>query len=85
VVECPALPGCVTQDRDREEALDSIKEAIKGWLWAEDQKALSKLPKEETAVVVAVPNLSNPTVLEQKHDARKFDATSQFQDRLDHI
>ena len=41
VVECPALPGCVSQGRDEKEALDNIKEAIIGWLWAEDQKAVA--------------------------------------------
>jgi predicted RNase H-like HicB family nuclease len=49
VVECPALPGCVSQGKDEEEALANIKEAITAWLWAEDQKAilnLSKLKKE---------------------------------------
>jgi predicted RNase H-like HicB family nuclease len=43
VVECPALPGCVSQGRDEKEALENIKEAIIAWLWAEDQKALAKL------------------------------------------
>jgi predicted RNase H-like HicB family nuclease len=28
VVECPAIPGCVSQGRSREEALESIREAI---------------------------------------------------------
>ncbi len=41
VVECPALPGCVSQGRDEEEALENIKEAITAWLWAEDQKAVT--------------------------------------------
>ena len=39
VVECPALPGCVSQGRDEQEALVNIKEAITAWMWAEDQKA----------------------------------------------
>ena len=43
VVECPALPGCVSQGRDEKEALENIKEAITAWLWAEDQKAVSAL------------------------------------------
>lgn len=56
VVECPALPGCVSQGRDEKEALENIKEAIVAWLWAEDQKAVSTLParSEREPIVVAV-------------------------------
>jgi len=56
VAECPALPGCVSQGRDEQEALVNIKEAIIAWLWAEDQKAVaSRLPTMHgQAVVVAV-------------------------------
>jgi predicted RNase H-like HicB family nuclease len=43
VAECPALPGCVSQGKDEQEALVNIKEAIAGWLWAEDQKATAQL------------------------------------------
>jgi predicted RNase H-like HicB family nuclease len=32
VVECPSIPGCFSQGRNREEALDNIKEAIEGCL-----------------------------------------------------
>jgi predicted RNase H-like HicB family nuclease len=28
IVECPALPGCVSQGRTRAEALENIREAI---------------------------------------------------------
>ena len=38
VVECPALPGCVSQGRDEKEAIENIKEAITAWFWAEDIK-----------------------------------------------
>lgn len=51
VAECPALPGCVSQGKDEKEALENIKEAIKAWLWAEDQKAASTLPKNPEIVV----------------------------------
>ena len=40
VAECPALPGCVSQGIDEKEAIENIQEAIRAWLWAEDQKAL---------------------------------------------
>ena len=28
VAECPSIPGCVSQGKSREEALDNIREAI---------------------------------------------------------
>jgi len=54
--ECPALPGCVSQGKDEQAALENIKEAIMAWLWAEDQKAISALPQksERHPIVVAV-------------------------------
>jgi len=56
VAECPALPGCVSQGKDEEEALANIKEAITAWLWAEDQKAVREMVSGEQGrqVVVAV-------------------------------
>lgn len=32
VVSCPALPGCHSQGRTREEAIANIKEAIQGYI-----------------------------------------------------
>ena len=56
VIECPALPGCVSQGRSEEEALRNIKEAITAWLWAEDQKAVSAMKRGQgmEPVVVAL-------------------------------
>jgi predicted RNase H-like HicB family nuclease len=54
VAECPALPGCVSQGKDEKEALANIREAIGGWLWAEDQKAADSLPAGQVPVLVAV-------------------------------
>ena len=57
VAECPALPGCVSQGRDEQEALTNIREAITAWLWAEDQKAVKQLPYQSFTlqpIVVAV-------------------------------
>ena len=56
VAECPALPGCVSQGKDEQEALKNISEAIQAWLWAEDQKAISKEPPNSgrKQIIVAV-------------------------------
>ena len=32
VAECPSLPGCVSQGKTKDEALNNIKEAIEGIL-----------------------------------------------------
>jgi len=32
VAEVQALPGCLSQGKTREEALENVKEAIEGWL-----------------------------------------------------
>jgi len=32
VVQCPTLPGCISQGKTREEALTNIKDAIQGYL-----------------------------------------------------
>jgi len=36
VAECPELPGCASQGRTRDDALENIREAIEGWLEVED-------------------------------------------------
>jgi predicted RNase H-like HicB family nuclease len=54
VVECPALPGCVSQGKDEEEAIRNIREAITAWMWAEDQKAIKSLPENQTSLLIAV-------------------------------
>lgn len=37
VVECPTLPGCISQGKTREEALANIKDAIKGYIASLEQ------------------------------------------------
>ena len=32
VAECPSLPGCISQGKTREEAIDNIHDAIEGYL-----------------------------------------------------
>ncbi len=44
VAECPDLPGCVSQGRSEAEALANIRDAMAGWLWAEEQKKAGAQP-----------------------------------------
>ncbi|TAJ26387.1 MAG: type II toxin-antitoxin system HicB family antitoxin [Nitrospirae bacterium] len=50
VAEVPALPGCLSQGKTREEALVNIKEAIAGWL--EVMEAKQALDPARTVEVV---------------------------------
>ena len=55
VAECPSLPGCISQGETREQAVANIKEAIAAWLWAEDQKAVSRDPnRKQPEILVTV-------------------------------
>jgi predicted RNase H-like HicB family nuclease len=54
LAECPALPGSFSQGKTEQEALANIKEAIMAWLWAEDEKAVQALPRDQTPLMVAV-------------------------------
>ncbi len=50
VAEAPALPGCLSQGKTREEAMKNIQEAVEGWLEVMESKR--KYPKEELIEVV---------------------------------
>jgi len=54
VAECPALPGCISQGRDEREAIENIKEAITGWLWIADQKAVETIGSKRTPILVVI-------------------------------
>ena len=54
VAECPSLPGCVSQGKTREKAVQNIKEAVEGYIAAlkEDHHPVPKETFE--AVLVAI-------------------------------
>lgn len=50
IADVPALPGCMSQGKNEKEALENIKEAIKGYLKVL-KKHKKKLPSEITHYV----------------------------------
>ena len=45
VVECPTLPGCISQGKTKEEAIQNIREAIAEYIAALEEDGLP-VPKE---------------------------------------
>ena len=55
VSRCPALKGCWSQGKTEDEALANIREAIRGWLEAEDRRARADLRPGQLLREVAFP------------------------------
>lgn len=45
VVECPSLPGCISQGKTKEEAVKNIREAIDGYVLALQDDGLPVPPE----------------------------------------
>lgn len=54
VAECPSLPGCVSQGKTRDEAIQNIKEAISGYIHALEEDKLPVPEDKFDVLVVAV-------------------------------
>ncbi|MEW5693040.1 MAG: type II toxin-antitoxin system HicB family antitoxin [Candidatus Hydrogenedentota bacterium] len=54
VAECPSLPGCVSQGKNREDAIKNIKEAISCYIHALEQDNLPVPEERFDIMVVAV-------------------------------
>lgn len=54
VVECPSLPGCISQGASKEEALANMKEAIEGYVAVLQEDSLPVPEDHFDAEVVAV-------------------------------
>ncbi|MBI3661720.1 MAG: type II toxin-antitoxin system HicB family antitoxin [Acidobacteria bacterium] len=54
VIECPSLPGCISQGKAREEAVANIKEAIRGYVRALEDDHLDVPPEDSEAKMLRV-------------------------------
>jgi predicted RNase H-like HicB family nuclease len=54
VVECPSLPGCVSQGHTKEDAVKNIREAIEGYILALQEDGIAVPPDRFDAVLLAV-------------------------------
>ena len=54
VVECPSLPGCISQGETRETAIANIKEAIETYVAALEDDGLPVPEERFEALVIAV-------------------------------
>jgi predicted RNase H-like HicB family nuclease len=54
VVECPSLPGCISQGKTKEEAIDNIREAIQGYVATLEEDKLPVPPENFETLVLAV-------------------------------
>lgn len=53
VVECPELPGCISQGKTREEAIENIKDAIKLGLEVRAERGMPLTIEAQQAEVIA--------------------------------
>ena len=54
VVECPSLPGCISQGHSKEEAIENIKEAIALYIEALRDQGLPVPEDHFDSILVAV-------------------------------
>jgi predicted RNase H-like HicB family nuclease len=54
VVECPSLPGCISQGLTKEQAIENIKEAIQAYTLALQDQGLSIPVEKFDSMLVAV-------------------------------
>jgi len=51
VADVPELPGCMSQGKTLDEAIENIKDAIKGYLYVEEKHGRILELKEEAAFI----------------------------------
>ncbi len=55
VAECPALPGCVSEGKTKEEAVENIKDAIQGYVESLKKHNESVPPSTGEVVIEVTP------------------------------
>ena len=51
VADVPELPGCMSQGRNLDEAIENIRDAIRGYLYVEEKHGRVPEPKGEAAFI----------------------------------
>lgn len=46
IAEVPSLPGCISQGKTMDEAIENIKDAIQGYLYVQTKHGNNELPQE---------------------------------------
>jgi len=54
VAECPSLPGCISQGKNREEAIENIREAIQLYIDVLVENGQPIPPEKYETILVAV-------------------------------
>lgn len=54
VAECPSLPGCISQGKTKEETIENIREAIRGYIAALKEDNLPVPEERFETLLVAV-------------------------------
>ncbi len=54
IAECPSLPGCISQGKTREDAIENIREAVRAYVHVLEEDRL-EVPREQfEALLVSV-------------------------------
>lgn len=51
IADVPELPGCMSEGKTLDEAIENIKDAVKGYLYVQEKHGQVLEPKEETAFI----------------------------------
>jgi len=52
IVECPALPGCISQGKTVDQALENIKDAIQGCLTVRNERVVEEAEQRVVEVII---------------------------------